>query len=81
MSDTFATIAERDQYFDSLVHDEGVLLERKMNELRRAYAENLRQIEDRRKLAVVGESDSSDLDNTQDIEGDEMQDDEEAGVL
>lgn len=78
MSDTFASFAERDQYFDSLVDGERLLFERRMDELRRAYAEIIRDLDERRRLAVVHGSTSDDI---EDIEGDEMQDDEEAGVL
>ena len=81
MSDAFATPAERDEYFDALVRDEGILFERKMNELRRIYAENLRRIEARRKLAIIDFSGTGQFDESEDVEGDEMQDDEEAGVL
>ncbi len=81
MSDAFASIAERDEYFDALVRDEGVLLERKMNELRRIHAENLRRIEERRRLAIVDNPESAQFDDMEDVEGDEMQDDEEAGVV
>jgi hypothetical protein len=81
MSDMFATIAERDEYFDTLVNNERILFERKMDELRRAYAENIRELEDRRKWAVIGNPAPDDIEDTEDVEGDEMQDDEQAGVL
>ena len=45
MSDTFTTVAERDEYFDSLVDGERVLFERKMEELRRTYAENIGELD------------------------------------
>lgn len=81
MSETFATIAERDEYFNALVDGERILFERKMEELRRAYAASLRDLEQRRKAAVVGYLSPDAIDDTDDVEGDEMQDDEEAGVL
>lgn len=81
MSDTFATISERDEYFDSLVDGERLLFERKMDELRRSYAQNIGDLEQRRKRAVILSHAPDDTDDTEDVEGDEMQDDEEAGVL
>ncbi len=81
MSESFATIAERDEYFDALVNGERVLFERKMEELRRAYAASLRDLEHRRATAVVGYLAPDAVDDLEDLEGDEMQDDEEAGVL
>ncbi len=81
MSESFATTAERDEYFDALVSGERVLFERKMEELRRLYAASLRDLDLRRATAVVGYLAPDGVDETDDIEGDEMQDDEEAGVL
>ncbi len=78
MSDSFATAAERDEYFDSLVAQERILFEHKAEELRRRYAESLSALEHRRRAALIV---NTGLDDTEDIEGDGMQDDEEAGVL
>jgi len=77
MRDTFSTTAERDEYFDALVDQERKLFERKMAELRRELDESMNELESRRALAVVGDE----ADALEDVEGDEMQDDEEAGVL
>ena len=81
MSDKFATFAERDEYFDSLVDGERILFVRKMEELRRTYEEIIRELVHWREAAVVGSLATDDIESTEDVEGDEMQDDEEAGVL